>query len=333
MKRRTFIAGSAILLAASSILRAQGTKPIKRLAMLRPDGPVSFMTPDGAPQYRAFFEELGNLGYAEGQNLIVFRFSAEGYPSRYRALMQQAIDAAPDVIWCPSPAPSVLTSITTTIPIVVLAGDPIAFGFTTNLARPSSNIAGVTIDAGQEIWGKRLSILREAVENLKKPAFLAGAIGWEGPAGRALRGAASALGLPLVRASLKGDHYSSDAYASAFEEAKLSGVDGLLVGDSAENFTHRNTIVALAVQHRLPTIYSLREYVLDGGLLAYATDLSVAHRAAASQIARLFAGFKPADVPFVQPTRFQLIANVKSAQAIGLTLPPSLLLRADEVIE
>src|SRR6202023_1568655 len=187
---------------APGILRAQGAKPIKRLAMLRPDGPVSYMTPDSAQTYRAFFEELGNFGYVGGQNLFFFRFSAEGHPSRYRGLMQQAIDAAPDVIWCPSPEPSVLTSITTTIPIVVLAGDPIAFGFTTNLARPSSNIAGVTIDGGQEIWGKRLSILKEAVENLKKPAFLAGAIGWEGPAGRALRDAASELGLSLVRASL-----------------------------------------------------------------------------------------------------------------------------------
>jgi putative ABC transport system substrate-binding protein len=301
--------------------------------MLRPDGPVSFMTRDGAQQYGAFFEELGSLGYVEGQNLVVFRFSAEGYPSRYRALMQQAIDAAPDVIWCPAPVPSVVTSITTTIPIVILAGDPIAFGFTTNLARPSGNITGVTIDGGQEIWGKRLLILKEAVENLKKPAFLGGPVGWEGPAGQALRGAASELGLSLVRASLREDHYSSDAYASAFEEAKVSGVDALLVGDSAENLTHRNTIVALAVQHRLPTIYSFREYVLDGGLLAYATDLPETHRVAASQIARLFAGVKLADIPFVQPTRFQLIANVKSAQAIGLTLPPSLLLRADEVIE
>jgi putative tryptophan/tyrosine transport system substrate-binding protein len=320
MRRRTFIAGTVTLLAMPSIVWAQGFKPTKRLAMVHASGPVSFMTPNGNQRYRAFFEELGRLGYVEDQNLIVFRFSAEGHQDRYRAVMQQAIDAAPDVIWCPGPVPAVLKSTTTTIPIVVAAGDPVAWGFSTSLARPSGNITGVTIDGGQEIWGKRLSILKEAVENLKKPGFLSTTISWEGPAGQALRRAADELGLSLTKAHLKAD-LSSDSYAPVFEETKASGVDGLLVSDGADNLTHRQTITALAAQHRLPTVYPYREFVLDGGLLAYATDLSEAIRVAAGQIARLFAGAKPADIPFVQPTKFQLIANVKAAQAIGLTLP------------
>jgi putative ABC transport system substrate-binding protein len=213
-----------------------------------------------------------------------------------------------------------------------VAGDPIAWGFTTSLARPSGNITGVTIDGGQEIWGKRLSILKEAVVNLSKPSFLSANVSWQGPAGQAVRRAASELGLSVTKAALNGA-FTSDAYAPVFEEIKASGADGLLVGDGAEHLTHSDTITSLAAQHRLPAIYPYQQYVLDGGLLAYGPDLSEATRVAASQIVRLFAGTKPADVPFVQPTRFQFIANVKAAQAIGLTLPVALLQRADEVIE
>ena len=288
--------------------------------MVSTSGPVSFLTPNGSRQYRAFFEELGRLGYVEDQNLIIFRFSAEGHQDKYRAVMQQAIDAAPEVIYCPGPVPAVLKSTTTTIPIVVMAGDPVAWGFTTSLARPSDNITGVTIDGGQEIWGKRLSILKEAVVNLKKPRFLSTTLSWEGPAGQAVRRAANELGLSLPQAFLNAD-ISSDSYAPVFEEAKASGVDGLLVSDASVNLVHRQTITALAAQHRLPTVYPYRDFVLDGGLLAYAADLSEVIRVAAGQIAGLFAGAKPADIPFVQPTKFRLIANVKAAQAIGLTLP------------
>jgi putative ABC transport system substrate-binding protein len=223
MRRRTFIAGTVTLLAMPRIVRAQGFKPTKRLAMVGTSAPVSLMTPNGSQYFRALFEELGRLGYVEGQNLIVFRFSALGHPDTYRALLQQAIDASPDVIWCPGPVPAALKSITTTIPIVVLAGDPVAWGFTTSLARPSGNITGVSIDGGKEIWGKRLSILQEAVVSLKRPSFLSTTISWEGPQGQGVRQAADELGLSLTQAFLKADS-SSDSYAPVFEETKASGV-------------------------------------------------------------------------------------------------------------
>ena len=331
MKRRTFIAGSAALVATPTIVRAQAIKT-KRLAMAGSSAPVSAMTPTGTRHYIAFFEELGRLGYVEDHNLIVFRFSAEGHQDRYGAVLQQAIDAAPDVILCPGPVPAVLNSTTTSIPIVVVSGDPVAWGFTTSLARPSRNITGVTIDGGQQIWGKRLSILKEAVKTLNKPAFLSTTLSWEGPAGREVRRAADILGLSLTQAPLPAD-ITSDTYAPVFEAAKAFGVDGLLVSDAGDNLNHRRTIIALAAQHRLPIVYPYRDYVLDGGLLAYATELSEATRLAAGQIVRLFAGAKPADIPFVQPIKFHLVANLKAAQAIGLTLPRSLLLHADEVIE
>jgi putative tryptophan/tyrosine transport system substrate-binding protein len=154
-------------------------------------------------------------------------------------------------------------------------------------------------------------------------------VGGRARAGQAVRRAASELGLSVRKAALSGA-FTADAYAPVFEEIKASGADGLLVGDGGEHLTHRDTITALAAQHRLPTIYPYRDYVLDGGLLAYGTDLSEANRVGASQIVRLFAGTEPADIPFVQPATFQFIANVKAAQAIGLTLPVTVLQQADE---
>ena len=331
MKRRTFVAGSAALLTMPGIVRAQATKPTKRLAMIRTAGPISVMTPNGYPYYKVFFEELARLGYVEGQNLIVFRFSAEGHEGRYGAVLKQAIDAVPDVIWAPS-AVGMIGKTTMIIPVVAVVGDPIGDELTTSLAHPSNNITGVTVEGGYEVWGKRLSLLKEAVENLKQPWLLSREILWNGRLGRATRQAAEQLGLPLAPALLKAD-VSAESYAPIFETIKASGADGLLVDYSIDNLTHRAIITGLTAQHRLPAMYPLREFAVDGGPLAYASDLSEVTRMGAGQIAAIFGGAKPVDIPFVQPTKYQLIANVKAAQAIGLTLPPSLLLRADEVIE
>jgi ABC-type uncharacterized transport system substrate-binding protein len=335
MKRRTFVAGSAALLTMPGIVRAQTTKPTKRLAMIRPAGPVSVMTPNGyPPYYKAFFEELARQGYVEEQNLIIFRFSAEGHEDRYGAVLQQAIDKVPDVIWCANAAAifgMIGNKTTMTIPIVAFSSDPIAEGLTTSLARPSSNITGVAI-AGFEIWGKRLSILKEAIANLKHLRVLSKEYWWNGPTGQTLRQAAEQLDLSLAPALLKAD-VGVDSYAPIFEQIKASGADGLLVDDYLDNLMHRAIITSLAAQHRLPAMYPYREFIVDGGLLAYAINLSEALRIAAGQIASIFGGARPVEIPFVQPTRYQLIANVKAAQAIGLTLPAPLLLRADEVID
>jgi putative tryptophan/tyrosine transport system substrate-binding protein len=332
MKRRTFVAGSAALLTMPGIVRAQTTKPTKRLAMIRPAGPVSVMTPNGYPYFKVFFEELVRLGYVEGQNLIVFRFSAEGHEDRYGAVLQQAIDAAPDVIFCASAAEMIGEKTTMTIPVVASVGDPVAERLTTSLARPSRNITGVTVRGGSEIWGKRLSVLKEAADNLKQLRFLSKEFSWKGSVGQAVRQAAEQLGLSLAPAFLKAD-VSAESYAPIFDEIKTSGADGLLVDELNENLTYRAIITGLAAEHRLPAMYPYREFIVDGGLLAYATDFSEITRSAARQIASIFGGTKPIDIPFVQPTKYQLIANVRAAHAIGLTLPASLLLRADEVIE
>jgi putative tryptophan/tyrosine transport system substrate-binding protein len=155
---------------------------------------------------------------------------------------------------------------------------------------------------------------------------------WRGPTEQAVRQAAQLLGLSLAPILLKAD-VSAESYAPIFMEIKASGADGVAVDGPAENLAHRAIITALAAQHRLPAMYPYREFIVDGGLLAYTVDLWEAARIGAGQTAAIFGGTQPVDIPFVQPTRYQMIANVKAAQAIGLTLPPSLLLRADEVIE
>ncbi|MBR0797531.1 hypothetical protein JQ615_19260 [Bradyrhizobium jicamae] len=153
MKRRAFIAGSAALLAVPGRVPAQGTKPTKRLAMLRPNGTVPISTANSRSYWNQFFDELSRRGYVEGQNLIVVRFSAEGDQDRSGTVIQQAIDTAPDVIYCQTATmlATIRPSIPVSIPVVLLSSDPIAWGFTTSFARQSGNITGVTIDSGLEL--------------------------------------------------------------------------------------------------------------------------------------------------------------------------------------
>jgi len=170
------------------------------------------------------------------------------------------------------------------------------------------------------------------VRKLSKPYFLTVKSGWESREGTILRNAAGQLDLSLSSVPISGDIHE-DTYLDIFEAMKAGGADGLIVSDTPPNTTNSRMIATLASQFRLPAIYPYREYTVDGGLLAYSIELAEAYRLAARQIADIFAGAKPADLPFLQQTRFQLIANVQAAQAIGLTLPPSVLLLADEVIE
>jgi putative ABC transport system substrate-binding protein len=223
-------------------------------------------------------------------------------------------------------------SLTSTIPIIAVTSDPVALGLVTNLARPGGNITGVSVDAGLEIWGKRLDVLAEATGRLTKPHFLTVPLQWDGPTGTVIREAAQRSGIPLVATIMSGDIDRSN-YVRAFEKLREEGADSLVVSEVSENLANRRTIIELATQYRLPAIYLYREFVDDGGLLAYSIDLVDTFRRLANQIASIFSGTSPGDIPFFQQTRFQLIANVKAAQAIGLAMPPSLLARADEVIE
>ena len=291
------------------------------------------LTASAAPRFRVFFDELAGLGFVEDRNLVVLRFSGDEGADKYRTLVQKVVESAPDVIFVAGgDVAQAFKPLVPTTPIVTITNDPISRGLVDSLARPDCNITGVSVDAGLELWGKRLSILKEAVSTLTKPYFLTVKSGWESTEGAILKDAASRLGHSLSAVPISGE-VNKDTYSGIFEAMRAGGADGLIVSDSPVNTTNSRTIAGLASAFKLPAVYPYREFVVDKGLLAYSIELSEAYRLAADQIANIFAGAKPDDLPFLQQTRFELIANVTAAQAIGLTFPPSLLLRADEVIE
>jgi putative ABC transport system substrate-binding protein len=333
MRRRRFIAGAIFAIGAPSIVRAQLPGKPKRLAMVHASENPSNMTVTGRPSFKAFFNELERLGYVEGRNLEVLRVSGEGHQDQYAVVTRSTVDAAPDVIFSMHARLTMaLKSQTSTLPIVAIGSDPVASGIVSNLARPGENITGVSVDAGLEIWGKRLEILREAVGKPAKLHFLTTSQQWKAGTGDAIREAARRAAISLAATALEGD-INRASYIQAFKALGEQSGDALVVSEVAENLSNRNTIVELATLHSLPAIYPYREFVDVGGLLAYSIDLPEALRQIARQIVSIFAGTKPGDIPVFQPTKFQLVANVKAAQTIRLTLPPSLLARADEVIE
>jgi putative ABC transport system substrate-binding protein len=293
----------------------------------------SNMTATGRPYFRAFFDELDRLGYIEGRNLEVLRFSGQGQQDQYPIVTRSAVDVAPDVIFSMHARLALaLKAQTASIPIVAINSDPVALGLVSNLARPGGNITGVSVDAGLEIWGKRIDILSEAVGRPSRMHFLTTSQQWGAATGHAIREAARRAAISLAVVQLEGDIDRAN-YLRAFAQLREEKAEALLVSEVAENISNRNTIVELAMQYALPAIYPYREFTEVGGLLAYSVDLSDALRQIARQIASIFNGARPGDIPVFQPTNFRLIANVKAAQAIRLTLPAALLSRADEVIE
>jgi putative ABC transport system substrate-binding protein len=224
---------------------------------------------------------------------------------------------------------------TTSIPIVGLMADPVAFGIVDSLAHPGGNITGISTDAGPEIWGKRLDLLREAAPGTSRVGFLASRSVWESPFGVASLGvAAERMGISLIGPPLEGTLQEQE-YRRVFEAMLQGHADALIVSDQAENFTktNRRLIVELAATSGLPAIYPYREQAEAGGLMAYAPDLLDIYRRAAGYVDQILKGTKAGEIPIYLAVKFDLVINMKAAKAIGLTIPPSLLLRADEVIE
>ena len=222
---------------------------------------------------------------------------------------------------------------TATIPIVGLMTDPVPLGIVDSLARPGGNITGVCSDAGPEILGKRLELLREAVPGISRAGFLASRGVWEGPSGIAvLRPAAERMGVSIIGPPLEGILQEAE-YRRVFDAMIQGRPDAVIVSDQVENQWNVRLIVEFAAKNRLPTIYPYREEVEAGGLMAYATDLLNIYRRAAGYVDQILKGAKPGEIPIYLAVKFELVVNVKAAEAIGLTIPPSVLLRADEVIE
>ena len=334
MQRREFITlfgGTAATWPLA--VRAQQPAKLKRIAYVHPATKISELSVSGPPRYRAFFEELSRLGYVEGQNLGVERYSGEGRPERYAELARDVVNTHPDLILAVGARLSLdFKMATTTIPIVTVIIDPIAMGLVASIARPGGNITGVTIAAGLELIGKRMGLLVEAMPKLSTLGYLVSRPYWEDPRGAAAREAAKRAGISL-KAALLGSAFNEAEYQRVFRSMEQDRADALMVSDEAEHVTNRATIVELAAKGRIPTIYPFREFVEVGGLMAYSIDIADIYRRLANLIDKILRGANPGDIPFYRPTKFELSINLKAAKALGLEMPTMLLARANEVIE
>jgi putative ABC transport system substrate-binding protein len=315
---------------------AQQTAARDRVAWIHPSAPLSDLQQNGAVRaYRAFLEGLRELGHVEGANLVVERYSGGGRQDHYEELVRNVVLSRPSVIFTSgSEMTRHLKAATTTIPVVAVLNDPVANGLINSLAHPGGNITGASVDAGVEIWGKRLALLKEVIPSMSRAGFLCSRAYWDDPgkAGEAMRAAASKLGISLFGCLQEGELHEA-GYRRVFATMQQDRLDGLVVHDQAENFTNRKIIVELTQKAGLPAIYPYREYVEVGGLLAYAADLIGAYRRASRQVDQILRGASPSELPFDQQTTFELLVNLKTAKALNVNIPATLLASADVVIE
>ena len=316
-------------------MAARGQQPATkhRIAIFHPAIPTTHITETGGGSaWRAFFAELRRLGYVEGANLIIERYSAEGHHERFAELAREIVTRSPDLIVTgTNPVVTAFAAANSTIPVVAFMLDPLKAGLVTNLSRPGGNLTGITLDAGIEIWGKRLEMLKEAVPSAAKVAFLGMRGGWEGSSEQVLRDASDRLGISLVwMFPEKGTPAEVERVFAAMERQRP---DAVLVSGEGDLYAHRQLVAELAEKNRLPAMCPYRDYVEAGGLMAYAVDLAELLRRMADDVHQILKGAKPGDIPIYQPTKFELLINLKTAKALGLTLPPTLLARAAEIIE
>src|SRR6266702_2036917 len=333
MRRREFISVLGGVAASWPLAaRAQQSSRMKRIAIVSPATKIGDIGVNGSPFYRVFFEGLSRLGYVEGRNLVVERYSGEGRTEHYADLAREVVNTHPDLIYSQTTRLALnFKAATTTIPIVTTTADPIAGGLVSSLARPGGNITGVSVDAGFEVMGKRLALLLEATSKLSNARFLVSQLSWERFLGAAVREASRRAGISLAGEPMSS--FNEQEYQRVFNSMEHERVDGILVSDESEHVTYRRLLVELAAKTRIPAIYAYREHVELSGLMAYSFDLEELVRGCARQTAEILKGANPGDIPFRQATKFQLVINVKTAKALGLEMPSTLLLRADEVIE
>ena len=277
----------------------------------------------------AFRQGLRELGYVEGQNIAIEHRSPEWKYERLPGLAADLVRLKMDVIVAASPAATEAAKrATSTIPIVfTVSGDPVADGFVASLARPGGNITGLAT-IGPELVGKQLEILKSVAPKISRVAVLQNPNSRRGVL-RQAEGAARALGLQLLILEAR----TPSEIEAAFAAMTSQRADGLLVLRDAVFRAQRAQITALAAKNRLPAVYGLREEAEAGGLIAYGASVPQLYRRAATYVDKILKGAKPGDLPVEQPTQFELVINLKTAKTLGLTIPPSLLLRADQVIE
>ena len=322
MDRRTFITMvGASTLAAPLVSRAQQAAKVYHIGVLGP-------TPMARSSDEAFRQGLAEFGYQNGRNLVIEYRHGEG-----QLLSTLAVDFVRlnvDVIYARGPAAVVATKdATRTIPIVAidLESDPVAMGFVKGLAQPGSNITGVFLDL-PELGGKQLQLLKEIEPRLTRVAVL-GDPALNGPQFRAMEMAAHALAIEVQRQELR----VVKDFDHALDAAKKARAQAILILSSPFVFSHRTQFAAFAIDRRMPAVSMFTEFAEAGGLLAYGPSVADAQRRCGAYVARILQGSKPGEMPIERPQTFQLAVNLKTARALSLTIPPSVLGRADQVIE
>jgi putative ABC transport system substrate-binding protein len=325
---RIAVLASSVLV-ASLVTEAQPPAKVARIGYLSTNLRPTPHLPE------AFRQGLRDLGYVEGRNVVIEYRDAEGKSERLPALAAELVALKVDVIVATTTLEALATKQTTeTIPIVFAAtADPVTSGLVSNLARPSGNVTGLSLFGGPELIGKRLEQLKQSVPGISRVAFLwhPGAVG-ERTEKDMLKGAdvaARALGLRLQVVEARGPADID----RAFSEIVRARASALTVSGAAMLVNERGRLVDLAAKNRLPAVYAWSEFVEAGGLMAYGPNVADLFRRAATYVDKILKGARPGDLPVEQPTKFELVINLKTAKALGLTIPPSVLGRADHVIE
>jgi putative ABC transport system substrate-binding protein len=325
-KARALILFVVVLLAVGFLAEAQQPKKVPRIGFLATVSPSTL-----SDRVEAFRQGLRELGYVEGKNIVIEWRYAEGKADRLPGLAAELVRLKVDIIVTSGPVPTrSAKTATSTIPIVMTNDpDPVANGFIASLARPGGNVTGLSA-LTSELSGKRLEFLKEIVPRLSRVAVLR-VPNYPGNAQafRETELAARALSVQLQYL----DVTDTKSIESAFREAVNGRADAVLLLSGSVFVLQRKQIAALAVKSRLPTIHYRHDFVEDGGLISYATSITDLTRRAATHVDKILKGAKPADLPVEQPTKFELIINLKAAKQIGLTIPPNVLARADKVIK
>jgi putative ABC transport system substrate-binding protein len=333
LSRRQFVVGVGALGAATGCGRLPWQpEPAQQPARNLPR--IGFLSRTVLEErHRAFWHGLQDLGYADGENIVVETRTADGHTDRLPALVAELVSLRVDVIVAAADrrVVEVAKSITSTIPIVMCgASDPVEHGLVASFARPGGNVTGLSL-MNRELVGKRLELLRDTVPGLSRVAVL-----WDHvptQSGMSWISAAQEAGRVLGLKLMPLEAHDATGIETAFRTASAEGCDALLSAGFVSLFNSRARIVELAFENRLPSMYEFREFTDAGGLMAYGPRISAAYHRAAYYVDRILKGTKPADLPVEQPMTFEFVVNMRTARALGITFPHEVALQITEVIE
>ena len=326
MGRRAFIGTvGASLLAAAIAVRAQAATKVYR---------IGFLEAGAASVNRHFLEAfqsgLREFGYVQGNNVVIDDRWAEGRAARFPELLGELIQLKPDVIVVASTLGAVATKkVVTSIPVVFVGvADPLDMGLVVSLARPGGNMTGISRGFGEGLVGKGLQLLKNIVPEASRIAILWNAAGEIAPRLKEAQAAVRTLGMMPLPIDVR----ESSDFDGAFARMRKQNANAMMVLADPLTLRHRETIVNLAAANRIPAVYEFAEFARAGGLISYAASVPALFHRAASYVDKILKGAKPGDLSIEQPTKFELVINLKTARALGIAVPQSVLLRADEVI-